>query len=59
MREFYEYDDPNGELMRRLERDEEKEPRPRFTPRPRRRQFRYWSGFMFRPTPPRTERVTP
>lgn len=49
MRDFYEYDDPNGELLRRLERDEEKEPRPRFTLPPRRKQFRYWSGLMFRP----------
>src|SRR5687767_11949535 len=47
MREFYEYDDPNGELMRRLERDEEKEPRPRFKLPPRRKQFRYWSSAMF------------
>lgn len=49
MRDFYEYDDPNGELLRRIERDEEKEPRPSFSLPPRRRQFRYWSGLMFRP----------
>jgi hypothetical protein len=50
MRDFYEYDDPNGELLRRLERDEEKEPRQRFALPPRRKQFRYWSGLMFRPS---------
>ena len=49
MRGFYEYDDPNAELLRRLERDEEREPRGQFVARPRRREFRYWSGFMFRP----------
>ena len=49
MRDFHEYDDPNAELMRRLELDEEKEPRPRFTLPPRRRQFRYWAGASFRP----------
>ena len=50
MRDFYEHDDPNGELARRLERDEEKEPCPRLSLPPRRKQFRYWSGTMFRPS---------
>ena len=59
MREFYEYDDPNGELMRRLERDEEKEPCPRFVARPRRKQFRYWAGSMFRPERPQAPVSTP
>lgn len=49
MREFYEYDDPHAEFQRRFERDNEHEPRAPFVPRPRRKQFRYWSGQMFRP----------
>lgn len=44
------YDGANDELMRRLERDAEKEPRPLFLARPRRKQFRYWAGASFRPT---------
>ena len=43
------YDDANAELMRRLERDGEKEPRAPFVAPPRRRQFRYWTGLSFRP----------
>ena len=53
------YDDANAELMRRLERDEEKEPRPRFVARPRRKQFRYWAGAMFRPARPDRPVSTP
>jgi hypothetical protein len=49
MKLFYDDEDPSAELMRRLERDDEKEPRFGFTRPPRRKQFRYWSGLMFRP----------
>jgi len=50
MRERDEYDDANAELMHRLEQDDEREPHRPFVARPPRRgQFRYWSGFMFRP----------
>ena len=37
------------ELDHRLERDAEKEPRDSIRPAARRKQFRYWSGAMFRP----------
>ena len=59
MKDIDDYDDPNWRLNERLERDEEKEPPPRFTLPPRRRQFRYWSGFMFRPSRSHADRVAP
>ena len=37
------------ELEARLDRDAEKEPRAWTRATPRRKQFRYWSGAMFRP----------
>ncbi len=52
MREIYEDEARNWELNRRLERDEEHQPRPQFALRPRRKQFRYWSGLSFQPTRP-------
>jgi hypothetical protein len=48
MRELDEYDDRNWELNRRVDRDGEREPRASVVAPVRRRQFRYWSGSMFR-----------
>lgn len=47
MRQIDEHDDLNWELNRRLDRDEEREPRAPIAAR--RKQFRYWSGLSFRP----------
>ena len=52
MSHFDEHDlDHSHELERRLDRDDEKEPRAATRPTPRRRQFRYWAGASFRPVP--------
>lgn len=52
------YTEANVDLMRRLERDQEKEPRVAVCSRPRRKQFRYWAGQMFRPARPGSFRTT-
>ena len=52
------YEDLNAEIERRLDRDEEREPRRRFTMRPRRRQFRYWAGISFRPVQQENRRAS-
>ncbi len=41
--------DGDDDLNRRLERDEEREPRPQRVRRRSRQQFRYWAGHLFRP----------
>ena len=49
---YYPDDDDlerSHELEAQLDRDAEKEPRAWTSARPRRKQFRYWSGAMFRP----------
>ena len=51
MAELDEHNDRNWELNHRLDRDGEREPRAPIAARPRRKQFRYWSGLSFRPAP--------
>jgi len=52
--DYNDYDDPNGELTRRLERDQEKELHGSFVPR----RLRSWTPFSFRPAKPKTEATT-
>lgn len=60
MRGFYdqeERDRVNWERAHRRERDNDREPRAAFPiAPPRRRQFRYWAGAMFRPSRARAAR---